>query len=142
MASERSGKVAKGALIAAGIGYAIGILTAPKSGRETRRSIHLAATRAKTEAERNLKNLHSDLSKLISRGKRDAADMTAKAKDELDEAIVKAGRAKDKARQLLSAIHEGEADDKDLQKAADEVKNAISHLKSFMASDVKAKSEE
>lgn len=140
MTHRRGGSVAKGALIAAGIGYALGILTAPKSGRETRRSLHLAATKAKTEAERNLKKLHSELSTLIAKGRHEASGMTAKAKDEFGAAISKAALTKDKARQLLSAIHEGEADNAELQKIIEEVKSAINHLKTYMVSNDEEKS--
>ena len=45
-------KLAVGTLIGAGIGYLAGILTAPKSGRETRQDIKDATLKAKTEAER------------------------------------------------------------------------------------------
>lgn len=137
MAKQRAGKLAMGAALAAGIGYAAGILTAPKSGKQTRRDLQKAAVKAKKEAEARLKVLHSDLSDLIAKGKKQTKTATSKAKSELDEALVKAQAAKDKARQLLSAVHEGEADDKDLQKAIDEVKKATKHLKSFVKNDTK-----
>lgn len=139
MAKPRTGKVALGAVVAAGIGYAAGILTAPKSGKQTRKAMQKAAVKAKKEAEAKLKELHSDLSDLITSGKRQAKATTDKAKGGLDDALTKAQGAKDKARQLLSAVHEGEADDKDLKKAIDEVKKATKHLKSFVKKDVKTK---
>ena len=53
--------MATGALIAAGAGYLAGILTAPKSGKETRRDI----SKARSDSEKQLKKLHSDLNGLI-----------------------------------------------------------------------------
>lgn len=137
MAKPRSGKLAIGAVVAAGIGYAAGVLTAPKSGKQTRKDIQKTAVKAKKEAEAKLKSLHSDLSSLITEGRRQAKTTTSKAKSGFDDALTKAQGAKDKARQLLSAVHEGEADDKDLQKAIDDVKQATKHLKSFVVKDSK-----
>jgi gas vesicle protein len=129
---KRERNIALGALLAAGIGYAAGILTAPKSGRETRRDIQRAAVRAKTEAEKNLKIMHSELDELIDQAKHAATSLKDSAADELSLAVHKAQKAKQKAREILSAIHEGDADDRDLQKAVTEVNKAIEHLKSYM----------
>jgi predicted nucleic acid-binding Zn-ribbon protein len=57
---------------------------------------------------------------------------SGKAKAEYEDLADKAGSAKQKTRELLSAIHEGDADDKDLRKAIKEASKAIDHLKSFM----------
>lgn len=54
------------------------------------------------------------------------------AKGELQKALDKATMAKDRSRQILSAFHEGESEDKDLQKAVKEVHNAIDHLKEYL----------
>jgi phage gp36-like protein len=40
--------------------------------------------------------------------------------------------AKEKIRELLSAVHEGGADDKDLQAAIKDATKAVEHLKSFV----------
>jgi len=138
MAKKRN-NLAVGAVIAAGVGYVAGVLTAPKSGKDTRKDLQNSALKAKKEAEDKLKELHSDLSDLITKGTKQAGNMTDKAKQELHEALAKAERAKNKTRQLLSAIHEGEAGDKNLQKAIEEVKKATKHLKSFVSEDVKPK---
>lgn len=125
--------VALGTLLAGAIGYVTGILTAPKSGRETRADIGRAATKAKTEAERNLKQLHSELGQLLDQGKEKALTVKSKAKEELEAAMEKGKSAKEKARDLLSALHDGDADDKDLEKAIKEVNKAIDHLKTYLA---------
>jgi gas vesicle protein len=137
MARNRTGKLALGALVAAGIGYAAGVLTAPKSGRETRKDIQTAALKAKREAEAKLKDLHSNLSDMISNAKRQMLHMGKSAQNELEQALEQANTAKDKARELLSAIHEGEANNTDLQAAIEEVKQATQHLKSFVKENAK-----
>lgn len=129
---KRERNVAIGTVVAAGLGYALGVLTAPKSGKETRIDIQKAAVKAKTEAERKLKNLHSDLGKLITDGKKQAAKLTMTGKREWKEALSKAEDAKAKAREMLSAIHEGDADDHDLDQAIKDIKSSIAHLKKYL----------
>ncbi len=140
MMSRRNRNFALGTILAAGLGYIAGILTAPKSGRETRQDIQSAAVKAKAEAEKKLKNLHSELSDLIDKGKQNAKNAGAAAKKELIEALAKAQFAKEKAREVLSALHEGDADDKDLKKAIAEVNKAIEHLKKYVGKDIPASS--
>ena len=58
MASNK--KWALGAVIAAIGGFITGILTAPKSGKETRQDIKDEAVKLKGEAEKTLKQLHTE----------------------------------------------------------------------------------
>lgn len=129
------GKTAKrfalGTLFAAAAGYIAGILTAPKSGKETRADIKETATKSVSEAEKQLKKLHTELNKVINQAKGEADSVKGKAREEVDAAIAKTMAVKEKARQVLSALHEGDADDKDLEKAIKEATKAIDHLKSF-----------
>lgn len=130
------GKTAKrfalGTLFAAAAGYIAGILTAPKSGKETRADIKDTANKSVNEAEKQLKKLHTDLTKVINQAKGEADDIKGKAREDVDAAIAKTMAVKEKARQVLSALHEGDADDKDLEKAIKEATKAIDHLKSFV----------
>lgn len=129
--SRNNRNIALGTLLIGLAGYAVGLLTAPKSGRETRRQLQKQAARAKTEAEKRLKALHSELSALIVDGRvrvgKVKSDMRMKYADALDKAQI----AKEKAREILSAVHEGDAEDRDLQEAIKEVNNAIEHLKKY-----------
>lgn len=133
--SKNSGKWALGAVVAAVVGYVAGILTAPKSGKETRKDIQNQALKAKAEAEKKLKSLHSELNELIAKAKRRAGSAKETAQKGFDEALAKANLARDKAREMLSAVHEGDATDKDLQKAINEVNSAIDHLKKYVQKD-------
>jgi len=125
-------KFAIGTVIAAAAGYIAGILTAPKSGKETRADIKNAAEQGLAEAERQLKKLHTELNSVIAEAKAKAETVKGKAQEELNKAVATAQAVKEKARELLSAVHEGDADDKDLKKAIDEANKAVEHLKSYL----------
>lgn len=129
---KRTKELAIGTAIAAGIGYVAGILTAPKSGKETRQDIEKAAVRTKREAERKLKQLHSELVDVMEVAKKQLRVAGNNAQSELSELLLKAQTAREKAREMLSALHEGGADDKDLQKAIDEANEAINHLHKYL----------
>lgn len=125
-------RFAIGAVVAAATGYIAGILTAPKSGKETRKDIKKATAKARQESEKQLKHLHSELGQLIDRAIAGAKKLQKGAADEFATVIAQAQFAKQKAREVLSALHEGDADDKDLQKALNEAKKATDHLRKFI----------
>lgn len=129
---KRTKRLAIGTVVAAAAGYIAGILTAPKSGKETRQDIKEAAERTYTTAEKELKVLHTELNQLIDEARTRGSEVTGTAKESLDKAMAIAKTAKEKTRELLSAIHEGDADDKDLQKAIQEGRKAATHLKNYL----------
>lgn len=128
----KKSNVALGTALAAGAGYLAGILTAPKSGRETRKDLRKKAQQAKADAEHKLKQAHSELSKVLDEANAKAKTGKEKITQEVKDAIAKAEAARQKARELLSAIHEGEAEDNDLKQAVEETKQALSHLKKYI----------
>lgn len=136
----KGSKFAIGAVIAAGVGYVAGLLTAPKSGKETRQDIHDGAVKIKNETENKLKELSQELNNIIEDAKVKSKTLKADAKDELDKAMNKAVEVKNSVREVISAFHEGESDDKDLQKAVNDVNKAIEHLKSYLDKHGKASS--
>src|SRR3990167_3664618 len=103
---NNSKKFAIGAAIAAAVGYVAGILTAPKSGKETRKDVQNAAVKVKTEAEKKLKILHSELNDLLKQVKANSKKIQKGAGDELTTIVSKAQEAKEKAREILSALHD------------------------------------
>jgi len=131
---KKSRNIALGTLLVGLVGYAVGILTAPRSGRRTRREVHRRTVHAKLEAERKLKKLHSELGDLIKTGNSKVQKTKTKVRTELIEAIDGAKQAKEKARKVLSALHEGYAEDEDLDKAIKNIKKASNHLKRFVGS--------
>jgi gas vesicle protein len=123
-------KVAIGAAISAAVGYLAGILTAPKSGKETRADIKNKAVETYTAAEKELKKLHTELTDMID----EVNDRitTFKNRKDVSGALDKGRDAKQKAREVLSALHDGEAEDKDLQRAIKDASLAIEHLRNFL----------
>lgn len=132
MSKGEGKKIAIGAAIAGVTGYLAGILTAPKSGKETREDVKNTAVKAKTEAEKQLKRLHGELTSVIETAKKGVLRAKDVADKDFDKAVEVAVKAKDKAREMLTSIHEGGSDDKDLEKAIEEANAAVNHLRSFL----------
>ena len=125
-------KLAIGAAVAGAAGYLAGILTAPKSGKETRTDIADATQRGITEAEKDLKKLHTELSSLLTEAKDKGNQLSGKTQKELNDLLEKAKDTKEKAREMLSAIHEGSAEDADLSKAIADANKAVDHIKTYL----------
>ncbi len=130
---DKSGVVkafAIGAAISALAGYVAGILTAPKSGKETREDIRNRAQASYAAAEKELKKLHTELTDVLH----EVGDRVESFKNrkDVDAALKKGQHAKQKAREVLSTLHEGEAEDEDLRKAIKDATDAIDHLRDFL----------
>jgi gas vesicle protein len=125
-------RIAIGTAIAAAAGYVTGLLTAPKSGKETRDDIKQNVSKGLSEAEKELKKLHTELASILTEAKASGDKLSGSAKKDLSSLLDKAKDTKEKAREMLSAIHEGDADDKDLQKAIKEANVAIDHIKTYL----------
>jgi gas vesicle protein len=123
---------ALGTIVAAAAGYLAGLLTAPQSGKDTRRDIKDATILGAREAERQLKRLHTELNDIIADAMEKADKLTGRAKGELDVAIQLAAVAKEKVRVILTAVHEGKADDKELNGAIKDARTATDHLKTYL----------
>lgn len=131
MGKSTGRKFAVGAAIAGVAGYVTGVLTAPKSGKETRKDIKENVDSSIAEAEKDLKKLHTELASKLEEVKLISQKFSGKTKAEVDSSINKARDAKEKVREMLSAIHEGDADNKDLQRAIKEAKQALAHIKDY-----------
>ena len=130
--SKTKQRFSVGLIVGAVAGLVAGLLTAPKSGKETREDIKNTAVKTYAAAEKELKVLHTELNKLMDEAGKKASELQGSAQKNLDKAVAAAKVAKEKARDLLSAAHEGNADDKDLDNAVKEAKKAVEHLKSFL----------
>ncbi len=124
-------KWAVGALLVGVGGYIAGLLTAPKSGKETRQDIKEEAVKLKTEAEKRLKDLHTQLDSLLAEAKLKTND----AKSAAGKAITAAEAAKEKAKEILSGIHAGEASNKDLDAAIKDAHKALDNLKKYVKTE-------
>ena len=125
-------KLAIGAALSAVAGYIAGILTAPKSGKETREDIKDKAVETYAAAEKELKKLHTELGDVLTEAGDKFGELRGKGKKSLDEAVSQGQKAKDKAREVLSSLHDGEADDKDLKKAIAEATKAVENLRNYL----------
>ena len=125
-------RLAIGTVFAAVAGYVTGILTAPKSGKETRQDIKNATEKGMAEAEKQLKKLHTQMNDLLKEAKAKVGALKGTAEKDLQTAIDKVTTAKEKARDMLSNLHEGGAEDKDLQKAIKDASSAVEHLKGYL----------
>ncbi len=134
-------RIAIGSFIAGLVGFVAGILTAPKSGKETRSDIRSASDVGIAEAERQLKRLHTELNQLLgelnkTEGKtKQAVTDFAKQKRVVAlkaELVDKASQARQKAREMLSLLHDGQADDRELDKAVNEATKAIKSIRLYL----------
>lgn len=124
-------KLTIGAVIAGAIGYITGILTAPKSGKETREDIANKAEDIKETAEEQLQHAHDELDDLLKAARTKSLALGSKARTEFNEAVVAAKDAKNKLGHLLKAVRSGEADDPQLNKALKQAKSAAKNLSKY-----------
>jgi gas vesicle protein len=131
-AAKTAKRIAIGGAIAGVAGYVAGVLTAPKSGKATRKDLQKIANKRVTEAEKDLKKMHTELGDLLKDSKKSGDKLSKKAQGEFNELVEKAKDTKEKVREVISAIHEGGAEDKDLQKAVKDARAAIDHMRDYL----------
>ena len=118
--------------IAAVFGYLAGILTAPQSGKETREDIATKAGDIKDSSLDQLKSIETELSATIKNVQDKAGKLGAKAKEEFSEALLRAKDAQNKAKTVLKAVKDGNADNDDLDTAVKQSKQAIKSLAKYL----------
>lgn len=130
--NDAAKKIAIGSAIAGVVGFLAGILTAPKSGKETREDIKDTADKGVDEAEKDFKKLQDEIDKVISQAKANRAKLSKSAQEELNELIDKAKDNKSKAGDVFSAVRDGEAEDRDLDRAVKSATKSLEHLKKYL----------
>jgi gas vesicle protein len=132
---KNAGKtLAVGAVVAGIAGYAAGLLTAPKSGKETRQDLGKKAEDIRGGAEEQLQAAVDELTEKLKVAKTKSVALNAKTRKEFDETVVRAKDAQNKASQVLKAFRAGEAEDPELNKAVKQTKQAISNLAKYLKS--------
>jgi gas vesicle protein len=131
MVMSKQGKIVFGTLIGLAAGYVTGLLTAPNSGKDTRNQIKKSGLTVIREAEMTLKDLHSDLNEAIEEAADQISSVSSKGKKELDKLLAEAKTAQRKVKLMLNAIHDGEADDPDLEIAIHQAQAAKRHLSTY-----------
>jgi gas vesicle protein len=124
-------KMALSAVVAGVAGYLGGILTAPKSGKETRKDIVENAEGFKEDAEDQLKKANDELKVLLKDAKTKSVALSAQAREEFNEAVLRAKDAQNKASTTLKAVKNGAADDPDLNKAVKQARLAVKNLSKY-----------
>jgi gas vesicle protein len=122
-------KVAASALIAGVAGYLSGILTAPKSGKETRKQLVEDAESIKVSTEEQLQN--EELKVLLKDTKTKTVALSGQAREEFNEAVIRAKDAQNKASTTIRALKNGEAEDPELNKAVKQAKQAAKNLSKY-----------
>jgi gas vesicle protein len=119
-------------VVAAAAGYVAGVMTAPKSGKETRGDIKAAAKKSRAEAEKELKKVQTELEKAMKEAKAQGGKLSTKAQKELKELVEKAKNSKEKTGEVMSAIRAGDAEDQDLKRAIKNAHSSIDHLRDYL----------
>ncbi len=125
-------KFALSAVVGGAAGYLAGILTAPKSGKETREDIAEKVGDIKEESKLQLMNLSEELKVLLAQAKGKTVALSSQAREEFNEAIVKAKDAQNKAGTVLKAVKAGEAQEPELNKAIKQARQAIKNLNKYL----------
>jgi len=126
--------IAIGAAIAGAVGYVAGILTAPKSGEETRADIAAKAGDLKQAAVEEIAQLQGELKDLLAKAKSETIALSGKARAEFNEAVARAKDAQSKLTTMLKAVKAGEAEDPELNKAIKQAKAASKNLAKYFKS--------
>jgi gas vesicle protein len=127
-------KMALSALIAGVAGYVGGLLTAPKSGKETRKQLAEEAEGLKESTEDQLQKANDELKVLIKDAKSKTVALSAQAREEFNEAVIRAKDAQNKASTTLKALKNGSAEDPELNKAVKQAKLAARNLGKYFKS--------
>lgn len=129
---ETTMNVVLGLAIGLTAGYVAGILTAPKSGKETRQDIKDATDHAVKLAQEKIRTLQAQVSELAEVAAARAKSLSARGKQELDELVENAKDKQYKAKAVLAAVKDGDADDPELRKAVESANDAKESLANFL----------
>lgn len=119
-------------LIGVGVGVAVGILTAPKSGKETRKDIVDGSVKLKDELFKRYHDVQTSLSEAIDHAISQLNSFKGSSKESLEDLIAKAKDAEFKALDIFRAVKAGESDNKDLDKAVDHANKAKENLVKYL----------
>lgn len=132
--NNRGGKMLMGMVVAGMAGYLAGVLTAPKSGSETRQDIKNSAGRVVADIQERIENLREDIDDLIVIATDKSYELRGRAKNQLNDSIEAARDARSKAATITKAFRDGEADEPELNKALKQLKDAKKNLTKYLKS--------
>lgn len=114
-------------------GYALGVLTAPKSGKETRNDIKEASAKAYKIAEARLKNTYEDLSEVIANAGEQAKKLNKKGREELDVLLAAAHDAQGRVKQLITSVRSGDVTEEQFEDTVIAAQVAKDELQDFIS---------
>jgi gas vesicle protein len=132
MSKDSNKGLALGAAIGAVVGVVTGILFAPKSGKETRQDIKDTAVKVAAKLQEEAKHLQEELSHLIEKAEEKAKEAGKTVSEKTHELIAQAKHTRDSLTKLALAVKNGEASDKDLDKAINKAKEAKEALAVYL----------
>jgi gas vesicle protein len=121
-----------GSGLAAVAGYLAGILTAPKSGKQTRGDIVNNSKRAVKKAEREAKKVQAEADDAVKQLKKQGAKASKLSKDDFNDLTDKAKTAGTKAKAVATAFKDGKADDEELNRAVNQAKSAVKNVRKYL----------
>lgn len=121
-------KIAAGGFGLIALGYALGILTAPKSGKQTRKKIKKTAKNSVSDIERDLKTIYSQTKDTLDKLSKNNPEITSKYKDVKSTAT----KSQAKLKNILSSLHGQDNLDEDLTNALKDSKQVLADLKNFL----------
>lgn len=127
-------KIAAGAALAGIGGYLAGVLTAPKSGKETRDDLQAKVNDFKSDAGEQLQTAQAELADALKKAQSKTVALSSQARDEFNEAVIRAKDAQNKAKMVYKAMKAGEADDPELNRAVKQARQATKNLSKFLKS--------
>ncbi len=131
--SKEVKKVGLALLVGVAAGYALGILTAPKSGKETRNDIKETGSKAYKAAEIKLKGSYEDLSAVIARATEQTKKFSLKSREQLDSLLASAHDAQGRVMQLIASVRSGDATKELLEDTIVAAEVAKDKLQDFIA---------
>ena len=132
MSQNNKTKLAFRVLIGAIVGFVTGLLSAPKSGQETRADIKQTAHKASEVLSAKAKQAQVHLSQLITKAE-DKLKQTKQATGSQSRQLVdRAKHAKSQVGDVAKAVKDGQATDKDLDAAVKKANAAVTSLKSYL----------
>ena len=130
--NKTAGKALVGAVVAGAAGYVAGVLTAPKSGKQTRKQLAEKANEMRGDTEDQLKKTVDELKEMLDKAKDKTMTLSSQAKEEYNETVLRAKDAQKKGSEMIAALKAGKADDPELDKAIKQAKQAKKNLAKFL----------
>lgn len=123
---SKSSKFGIGVIFGAIAGAVAALLSAPKSGKETREELKKVADNFGADAEKKLKALHAEAAKLIEKCETESKKLSGTAKKDADQALVKANQIKDRVKKYIAEVKNGDENSEDL--SIDDLKAELKNI--------------